>query len=140
MKYRLVADWMSHDPSTVSPDTTLLDAYQIMRSYDIRRLPVTQDERLVGILTLSDIRSVVHLGLFSDPQETDMLATTPVSEVMTPHPLTIAPDESVAKAARIMYENKFGGLPVVKAGRLVGIITESDLFRVVMVEAGNPSE
>ncbi len=135
MRYSKVADWMTIDPSTVSPDTMLLDAYLLMRNYDIRRLPVLQDERLVGILTLSDIRSLVHLGLFRDPEETDLLASTPVSKVMIHHPVTISPEESVAKAARIMYENKFGGLPVVKGGRLVGIITESDLFRVVMVEA-----
>lgn len=140
MHYRLVADWMTHDPATVSPDTMLLDAHMLMRNYDIRRLPVLQDEQLVGILTLSDIRTIVHLGLFQDPEETNALANTPVSEVMTSHPVTISPDESVAKAARIMYENKFGGLPVVKAGRMVGIITESDLFRVVMVEAENSQE
>jgi acetoin utilization protein AcuB len=131
---------MTRDPSTVSPDTMLLDAYMMMRNYDIRRLPVMQDERLVGILTLSDIRSIVHLGLFRDPEETNVLANTPVSSVMTQHPVTISPDDSVANAARIMFENKFGGLPVVKGGRMVGIISESDLFRVVMVEADGASE
>ena len=136
MDYHLVVDWMTRNPHTVSPDTVLLDAYQLMKNYEIRRLPVLQDGEIVGIITMNDIRSAGPVGNFDPRAANEFLAETPVSEVMTANPVTIAPDATVAEAAQVMYENKFGGLPVVKGRELIGIISESDLFRVVMVEAG----
>jgi CBS domain-containing protein len=135
MDHLLVVDWMTPNPSTVSPWASLLDAYRIMKSYEIRRLPVVDEGRLVGILTISDLRSAVPIGRdrFTDPHLP--IAEKMVADVMTHQPITIRKDASMAEAAEIMFENKIGGLPVVEDGQLVGIITESDLFRLVMVEA-----
>lgn len=135
MEHLLVVDWMTRNPFTVSPWASLFDAYRIMRNYEIRRLPVLDNNRLVGILTINDVRSAVPIGLVALSEQNRRLAEKSVSQVMSHHPITIHKDASVADAAEIMYENKIGGLPVLEGGQLVGIITESDLFRVVMVEA-----
>jgi CBS domain-containing protein len=140
MKHHLVSDWMTRDPHTVSSWTTLLDAYQIMKAYDIRRLPVLEDDKLVGIITLNNIRSAVPEQPFNPVRHVELLANQPVADVMTPNPIAIHPNASLAEAAEIMYENKFGGLPVVENGKLIGIITESDFFRLVMIEARKGSE
>lgn len=135
MEHLLVVDWMTRNPYTISPWASLLDAYRIMRSYEIRRLPVVDDGRLVGILTVNDIRSAVPIDLYRLAEQNRRMAEKPVDEVMTRHPITIRKDASVAEAAEILLDNKIGGLPVVEGGQLIGIITESDLFRLVMVEA-----
>ena len=140
MEHYLVSDWMTRDPHTVSPWTALLDAYQMMKAYDIRRLPVLEDGRLVGIITLNDIRSVVPEQPFNPLKHVELLGNQIVADVMTPNPISIRPDASLAEGAEIMYENKFGGLPVVENGQLIGIITESDFFRLVMIEARKGSD
>jgi acetoin utilization protein AcuB len=86
-------------------------------------------------VTKNDIRAAVPFGFYELTEQNRRLAEKSVSEVMTRHPISIHKDASVAEAAEIMYENKIGGLPVIEGGQLVGIITESDLFRLVMVEA-----
>jgi len=139
MEHRLVKDWMTRDPITVSPWTALIDAYKLMKDYEIRRLPVVYNGRLVGIITLSDIRSTVPGTSFDPLLGSTRLANLPVSDLMTKDPVTIQADACVAEAARVMYEYKFGGLPVVQGEQLVGIISESDLFRIVMIEAEEES-
>ena len=135
MKHPLVSQWMTRDPHTVSPWTALLDAYQMMKAYDIRRLPVVEEGRLVGIITVNDIRSVVPDQAFNPLKHVELLVNRIVADVMTPDPIFVHPNASLAEAAELMYENKFGGLPVVENGKLIGIITESDFFRMVMIEA-----
>lgn len=133
MDTALVRDWMTLTPYTTSSFTMLIDAYQIMKNYEIRRLPVLDEtDRLVGIVTLSDIRSVVTACVLDTKSTRRVLEETQVSQVMTLNPVTIQPDAPLFAAAQLMFENKFGGLPVVMQGRLVGIISESDLFRFVM--------
>lgn len=135
MEHLLVVDWMTRNPYTVSPWASLLDAYRLMSSYEIRRLPVVDDGRLVGILTIDDVRSAVPIGQYQLSEQNRRMAEKSVEEVMTSHPITINKHASVAEAAEILFDNKIGGLPVIEGGQLVGIITESDLFRLVMVEA-----
>ncbi|HUF38406.1 MAG TPA: CBS domain-containing protein [Anaerolineales bacterium] len=135
MEHLLVVDWMTRNPYIVSPWASLLDAYGVMQSYEIRRLPVVEDGRLVGILTINDIRSAVPIGLYRLSEQNRRMAGKSVDEVMSRHPITIHKNASMADAAQIMYENKIGGLPVIEGGQLVGVITESDLFRLVMIEA-----
>jgi acetoin utilization protein AcuB len=135
MEHPLVVDWMTRNPYTISPWANLLDAYRLMEDYEIRRLPVVEEGKLVGILTINDIRGSVWIGRSPLSEQNRRMAEKSVSSVMTRHPISIHRDASVAEAAEIMYQNKLGGLPVVEAGELVGIITESDLFRLVMIEA-----
>lgn len=141
MERLLVKDWMTPDPITVDPDTTLPAAYHLMKLNAIRRLPVVDKEgRLVGIVTLGDIRE-------ARPKESTALniwelhslaASLTVRDFMSPHPITVTPDTSIQQAAKLLLEHKIGGLPVVEQDRLVGIITETDIFRLLVEQFPEP--
>jgi CBS domain-containing protein len=129
-----VRSWMSEKVITITPQTTLPEAQQIMFEDKIRRLPVMKSGKLVGIVTLGDIREAkpsdaTTLSIYELNYLMDRLTA---KDFMTPNPITIAPDATVAEAARLMVEHKIGGLPVVDQGKLIGIITETDLCRVLM--------
>lgn len=136
MKTESVLHWMSPDVITVTPDTLLLEAAKLMREYDIRRLPVVDDEGdLVGIVTFGDVREAsasdeTSLGVW---ELNFILAKLDIKRVMTPNPITVHTTDTIATAAELMLEHKISGLPVIDPadGRLVGIITESDIFRLV---------
>jgi acetoin utilization protein AcuB len=129
----LVRDIMSVKPITVDPETLMLEARQRMMNGRIRHLVVTEDSRIVGIVTDRDIR----LNLPSPATSLSvweinfLLARLTVREVMTGSVVVVDPDRPAAEAARIMLDHKIGALPVVDGGRLVGIVTESDFVRVV---------
>lgn len=135
MKLELVRDWMTRDVITVSPDTSILEAGQFMVDRTIRRLPVVENGALVGIVTYGDVRGArasATAGL--DIWELSYrLSKLTVREIMTPNPVTITPDDTIGQAAQLMLNYMIGGLPVLDHdGRLVGILTESDIFRVVV--------
>ncbi|MGQ9480924.1 CBS domain-containing protein [Chloroflexus sp.] len=133
-KTERVAEWMTENPVTVTPDFSVLAAYERMRARGIRRMPVVdKDGALVGIITRSDIEQAMshprseeerRLARFS-------LAGQTVAEYMTPNPITVTADASIGEAATIMIRARVSGLPVMDNGRLIGIITESDIFRLV---------
>ena len=127
----LIRELMQREVVTLDASDTLDLANDIMRLGRIRHLPVTEGERVVGILSQRDlyraaISSLLQLGRTAEQQ---FLAQVPVRAVMTPAPFTIAPDASVRSAARLMLVEKIGCLPVVEDGRLVGLISESDCLR-----------
>ncbi len=134
MRLELVRDWMSRDVVSAQPATKLLDADLLMREHHIRRLPVVEDGRLLGIVTYGDVREARPSAAtsLSSWELNFLLAGLSLSEVMAKPPITISPDATVGEAAEIMLTNRISGLPVVDvAGKLVGIITESDIFRMV---------
>ena len=136
MNTDLVRNWMTVRLITITPKTTLPEAQRIIRECNIRRLPVLNGDNLVGIVTLGDIREAqpsdaTTLSIYELNYLLDQLTA---KDFMTPNPITIAPDATVAEAARRMIEHKIGGLPVVENGRLVGIITETDLCRLLMMQ------
>jgi CBS domain-containing protein len=137
MKQELVRDWMTREVITIPPDTSLAQAHKLMREKRIRRLPVVDHDRVVGIITLGDVRgaepsSASSLSIW---EMNDLLAKLKIYEIMTQRPITISENASIREAARIMLDKKFSGLPVVDdAGHLIGIITESDIFRLVASE------
>jgi acetoin utilization protein AcuB len=135
MKTQLVRDWMAHELVTITVDTTLPEASRLMKAYHIRHLPVMNGEKLVGIVTWGDIReaSASDSTTLSIYELNALLDTLHASYFMTRQPITIGPDAEVAEAAQTMLENKIGCLPVMSDGRLVGLITESDIIRVVML-------
>ena len=133
-----VRDWMSPHPITVDPKTTLPEAHRLMKESHIRRLPVVEPKHgeLVGIITLGDIREAspsdaTSLSIF---ELNYLLAKLTVDKIMTREPVTISPNAIIRDAAKLMLQHKIGGLPVVEHGKLVGIITESDIFRVLAQE------
>ncbi|MCB9131947.1 MAG: CBS domain-containing protein [Anaerolineales bacterium] len=140
-----VKDWMTRRVITVDPRTSLPDAHKLMRTNNIRRLPVVERGRLVGIVTRSDIReaSPSEATTLSIWEMHYQLSKLSVGVIMTKDPYTVTPDTTIKDAAKLMYTYKFGGLPVVNdAGELQGIMTESDIFRILIAwfdeqEGGN---
>jgi predicted transcriptional regulator len=129
---------MTPNPITVDSDNNLSVAYHLMHLNHVRRLPVVgANGKLVGILTWGDIREARPKGALAEQTGSDweahfLAATSEVSQMMTPDPVTVTPDCSVRLAAHLMLEHKIGGLPVVTNGTVVGMITESDLFRFLV--------
>ena len=138
MLHTLVRDWMAQELIMVGPETKIIEAYQLMIYDRIRRLPVVICDRLIGIVTLSDLYQVKPFYILGEEEQTlcQKLEQMTVEEVMTSDPITIAEDATIGETAQKMLENKISGLLVVdpKGGSLVGIITESDIFRIVAQE------
>ena len=131
---RRVKDWMTSDPITISGNTTLPEAYWLMLDNNIRRLLVVDNNLLVGIVTMDDLRSSFHseISTIIPLRFNEILSKMPVRQFMSKDPITIAPEANVIEAARKMLEHKISTLPVMKSGEVVGIITESDLFRILV--------
>ena len=130
----LVGDWMTSNPVTITPKTKLPEVHKLLTERRIRRLPVVADDKLVGIVTLGDVREAepsdaTSLSVF---ELNYLLAQLPAERIMTRNPITVTPDTPLRVAAHIMLTQKIGGLPVVSSGKLVGIITETDIFRVLV--------
>jgi acetoin utilization protein AcuB/CBS domain-containing protein len=121
---------------TINLSAPLSEAIALMHEHDVRRLPVVLDTgELCGIITQGDIRGAdVLFAAGVDPLTvTNALRRLRVYEVMADRPLTVTPETGLREAALLMIENKIGGLPVVSnSGDVVGIITESDLFEVLV--------
>lgn len=130
-----VRDWMTPDPITTEAERSVIGAYDLMRRRSIRRLPVVDaGGQLCGIITLSDIQQVMPFVADEHEQGENMfaLAGLSVGEIMTADPITVAPEQAIQQAAQQMMRHKVSGLPVVESGRIVGIITESDIFQIVV--------
>jgi len=128
---------MTRDPYIIGDDATLIEAYSRMRDYKIRRLPVVgPDAMLRGIVTKSDIEQVMPFGPHGGDRREALysLAGMIVAEVMASKLVTVSPSQAISEAAQAMLRARVSGLPVVEAGRVVGIITESDIFRLVVEE------
>jgi acetoin utilization protein AcuB len=125
-----VAEIMTDKLITVSPDTTLGEALGLMKSHGCRQLPVVTADRLVGIVTDRDVRLALNspLTLHERVEDQALLSSATAEACMTPNPMTVDANASVSLAAELMLTYKFGGLPVMRAGKLVGIITVSDIL------------
>ncbi len=131
-----VSEVMSTEVRIVSPYDSLASVYEVFETDNIRRLPVVEDNDLIGIITLKDILSAKPSDIRHRAKVEDIierLSTLIVSVAMTPDPVTIYQSSPIGHAAGLMLENKIGGLPVINSEKkLVGIITESDLFRIIV--------
>lgn len=131
----LVRNWMTPNVITVSPDTSLLKISKLMRDNNVRRAPVvTGDGKLVGIVSDRDVRDASPSKATTlDMYEMHyLLAEIKASDIMTPNPFTVKPDDTVEMAAMLMLDHKIGGLPVVERGELAGIISEQDVFKALV--------
>ena len=117
----LVRNRMSRPALTVRQDAEFQKALALMQEKKLRRLPVVDDDgRLVGIVVERDLLVAAMRYLQSRVE---------IGDIMTRNVVTVSPDADLVDVARTMLERKIGGLPVVEDGRLVGIVTESDIFR-----------
>lgn len=133
--HTLVGDCMTPFLITVTPWDTLARAYELMGANRIRRLPVVDGDRLVGIITLSDLLEVKRpdpshrLPLEEVARELEKLT---VGTVMAKDPVSVYANDTLGHAAELMLEHKIGGLPVLDGdGRLAGLLTESNVFRLL---------
>lgn len=117
----IVGNRMTKEPITVDPDDLLIRASHKMQAGGFRRLPVVSAGRLVGIVSERDLRE--HRGYFEH---------TKINGVMTENPVTVTPATTLEEAAQTLVERQIGGLPVVENGRLVGIITTSDILKAFL--------
>ncbi len=140
----LVKDRMTSDPVVITTDTSLKEALEIVRSKPFRHLPVLDENgKLVGIVTEKSLvyaspTSTTALSVF----EVDyILSRTKVGQIIQGSVVTVGPDWPVEEAARVMVDRRIGCLPVVEDDKLVGIISDTDIFRVFVegMGGGHPS-
>ncbi len=133
MNGRRVKDWMVRDPVSIGPKSTVAEAESLLEARRIRHLPVMDGDRLVGMITDRDVRLASMPRPRKEPNHRDaLLELIRVEQVMTRDPASASPDTPIAEAARLMLEHRYGGLPVIADGRLVGIITQGDLLKALL--------
>jgi acetoin utilization protein AcuB len=127
----LVRDWMTADPESVTAATPVMEAMQRLREGGYRRLPVVRDGKLVGIVTDRDLKEATpsKATTLSVYELNYLLSKLTVKEVMTAPVMTIGPDDAIEEAALAMETHRVSGLPVVDHGKVVGILTITDLLR-----------
>ncbi|PWU19394.1 MAG: hypothetical protein C5B48_13655 [Candidatus Rokuibacteriota bacterium] len=131
-----VRDLMSRQVVTIGTSDSCLEAVGRMHRARVRHLPVVnRDGLLVGIVTDRDLRHYLFSpGVFKEIGETAaevLLDAVPVAEIMSTAVVSVRPQEELVDGARLMREEKVGSLPVVEGGRVVGILTETDLLRQI---------
>jgi len=129
-----VGERMSHPVITVAPETPIHDALAMFRKEHIRRAPVVKEGKLLGIVSERDLlnaspSSVTSLSVW---EINYLISKVTVQQVMTKKVKTVDANTPIEEAARIMADSKIGGLPVVSDGRVVGVITETDLFKIFL--------
>jgi acetoin utilization protein AcuB len=125
-----VAQWMTKSVLTIKPHDTLKKARELMTKHRVNQLPVVADDNVVGIVTDRDVRDAYpsRVRLLRGKDIEEFADSHVVEEVMTFNVVTIGPDASLREAAQHLRKQRFGALPVVDHGELVGVITRSDLL------------
>jgi acetoin utilization protein AcuB len=134
---------MSYPVITVEQDIPIMEALNLMRTKNIRRMPVVDaNGKLIGIISDKDLLNAgpSQATSLSVWEINYLVGKITVKKVMTKNVLTISEDTPIEEAARIMVDNKVGGMPVMNGNKIVGIITESDLFKVLLELMGAREE
>lgn len=130
---RQVKDWMVPNPITIGLKATVAEAEGLLEAHHIRHLPVMDGNRLVGIISDRDVRLASMPRPRKESNHRDaLLQLIRVEQVMTRDPVAVAPHAPIQRAARLMLERRFGALPVVDGGELVGIISQGDLLKALL--------
>jgi acetoin utilization protein AcuB len=135
----LVKDWMNKDVITIEEKDSMQDAIKLLKEHDIRMLPVMKMGKLVGIVTDRDLKraSASDATLLEIHELIYLLSRIKVKEIMTKNPITVPFDHTVEETAEILLTDKISGAPVVDhEGQLVGTITQSDIFKVLVSLTG----
>jgi acetoin utilization protein AcuB len=129
----LVSDYMTPNPIVVEPEDPLMRAVEIIRLRGVRRLPVTVGGMLVGLVTEGDLKRAEPSTLSeSEADFNRVMEETSVARIMIQNPVTTTPDAPLLEAAEILLNTKYGALPVVTGGRVIGILTDNDLIRALV--------
>jgi CBS domain-containing protein len=137
-----VSEWMTKSVLTVKPHDTLRQARELMAKHRVNQLPVVVNEKLIGIVSDRDIRDAYpsSLKLLRGKDIDDFAEAYTVGEVMTYNVISVGPDTSLREAAQRLRRQRFGALPVVEKGKLVGIITRSDLLDALLANTPTTGE
>jgi len=129
-----VGERMSHPIISIAPDMPVHDALDMFKREHIRRAPVVKEGKLIGIVSSHDLlnASPSPATSLSVWELNYLLSKVTAEDVMSTKVLTVEEDTPIEEAARIMADNKVGGLPVMRDGNVVGIITETDLFKIFL--------
>lgn len=129
-----VRDRMTREVMTVSTGETIRSVWDLVEEKGLRRFPVVSSGSLVGMVTDRDLRNAIasSVVLTEKKYHDFLLDTIKVESIMTADPVTAGPDDDLKGTARTILEMKFGGMPVVEGGALVGIITETDLIEALI--------
>ncbi len=129
----LVRELMTTEVSTVQETDSLIDAAMIFSRSTVRHLPVLRGKQLVGVITERDVKRFAPglLSGVSSEQYQQVMESTPLARVMTREMLTVKPDQPVSEAVNLLYTKRIGCLPVVENNELVGIITTTDVLRLM---------
>ena len=130
----LIKERMSTPVITVEPELPIMQALDLMKKNRIRRMPVVKNGKLIGIISEGDLLNAAPSDATSLSvwELNYLLGKITVKEIMSKEVITVSGDTPIEEAAYLMDENKIGGLPVVDKGELVGLITETDLFRIFL--------
>jgi acetoin utilization protein AcuB len=130
----LIGERMSYPVVTAPPDMPINEALALMHKEHIRRLPVVENGKLVGIVSDKELlnASPSPATSLSIWEMNYLISKIKIEDVMTTEVLTVNEDTPIEEGARIMADNKIGGLPVMRGEQLVGIITETDLFKIFL--------
>ena len=130
----LIFERMTHPVITVPPDMSIMNALAMLRREHIRRAPVVKDGALVGIVSDHDLlnASPSQASSLSIWEMNYMLSKITVKDVMTENVIAVDVNTPIEEAARILADNKIGGLPVTRDEKLVGIVTETDIFKLFL--------
>jgi acetoin utilization protein AcuB len=134
-----VADAMTRNPVTLGPEDSLSHGLEVMRRHGVRRIPIVLGEALVGLLAEGDLKRAQPSALSATQDEFQrVMEGTTVSRIMIETPLTADEQTPLLEAARTLHSTKFGALPVLRDGKLTGIVTDTDLLRclVELLEQG----
>jgi len=135
----LVENWMNPNVITVDADDSMLDATKILKEHNIRHLPVLEKGKLVGVITDRDLKraSPSDATSLEAHELLYLIANIKVREIMTRNPITVPYNFTIEEAAEILLQAKISGMPVVdKDGDVIGTITQTDLFKVLISLTG----
>jgi len=138
-----IKNWMTSNPITVKPGDPILDAARLMKEHQIRRLPVVDKDKVVGMLTHRNIleASPSAATTLSVHELNYLVSKLTVADVMRKDPICVSPEDSVLDVVLMGHEKGIGAFPVVDAGgRLVGIATETEIYRAFVGLLGTKDE
>lgn len=135
----IIADRMKKNPATATPDMSISDASAKMKAEKVHRLPVLDDDKhLVGVISEKDILLAAPspASTLSTYEINYLLSKLKVKNIMSRNPLTITRETTIEEAVRLMVENDLSCLPVMDNGYLSGIVSKSDLFKILLEMLG----
>ena len=137
-----IKHWMTKDPITCTPDTLIVEAKKTMREHNIRRLPVVDKKKLVGIVTYHQIIEAAPSAAtsLSIHELNYLILKLTVKDVMKKNPVTVSPEDLVIDVILEGHKRGIGSFPVLENGKLVGIVTETEIFLAMVQIFGTRAE